>query len=48
MSANDQGVKKEIACLDDIYGAAEFLKDRVAYLTNGQYVEGSREVEEVI
>jgi hypothetical protein len=48
MSANDQGVKKEIACLDDIYGAAEFLKDRVIYLTNGNYVEVTREVEEVM
>jgi predicted type IV restriction endonuclease len=47
MGANDQGVKKEINCLDDIYRYAEFLKDRVNYLANGTYTEESKAAEEV-
>ena len=45
MGTSDQGVKKEISCLDDIYGVAEFLKGRVIYLTQGKYVEKSIKVE---
>jgi predicted type IV restriction endonuclease len=48
MSANDQGVKKEINCLDDIYGVAEFLKDRVIHLTDGNYVENLQKTEQEI
>lgn len=48
MSANDQGVKKEINCLDDIYGVAEFLKDRVIHLTEGNYVEELQRTEQEI
>jgi len=48
MGANDQGVKKEISCLDDIYGVSEFLKARVSHLTNGKYVkESTRKTEEI-
>jgi hypothetical protein len=47
MSANDQEVKEEIKCLDDIYRYAKFLEDRVNYLANGKYVEESIVTEEV-
>jgi predicted type IV restriction endonuclease len=46
MSANDRGVKEEINCLDDIYGVAKFLKDRVIHLTNGHYAEDLRKTEQ--
>ncbi|MEL6580065.1 MAG: type I restriction endonuclease [Cyanobacteria bacterium J06621_12] len=36
IDANGKEVKKEILNLDGIYGVAEFLKDRITYLTEGQ------------
>ncbi|MEM8717930.1 MAG: type I restriction endonuclease [Cyanobacteria bacterium P01_G01_bin.39] len=45
IDANGKEVKKEIANLDGIYGVAEFLKDRITYLTEGKYISEARKVE---
>ena len=45
IDANGKEVKKEIYNLDGIYGIAEFLKDRIIYLTEGKYVSDIRKVE---
>lgn len=45
IDANGKEVKQEITSPDGIYGVAEFLKDRVIYLTEGKYVKESIDVE---
>ncbi len=45
IDANGKEFKQEITNPDGIYGVAEFLKDRVIYLTEGKYVKESRNVE---
>lgn len=39
-------VKRQISSLDEIYGVSEFLKDRVIFLTKGQYIEESIAIEQ--
>lgn len=45
IDANGKEVKQEITSPDGIYGVAEFLKDRVIYLTEAKYVKESRNIE---
>ncbi|MEL6988808.1 MAG: type I restriction endonuclease [Cyanobacteria bacterium J06648_1] len=45
IDTNGKEVKNEIANLDGIYGIAEFLKDRIKYLTEGKYISEARKVE---
>lgn len=43
-NTNERAVKQEIFSLDEIYGLAEFLKDRAIYLTEGKYVSESQKL----
>lgn len=45
IDANGKEAKKEIVNLDGIYGVAEFLKDRITFLTEGKYISEARKVE---
>ena len=45
IDTNGKEVKQEIVTPDGIYGVAEFLKDRIIYLTEGKYIKESRNTE---
>ena len=45
LNAAGEEAKKDFSKLDEIYGVAEILKDRVSYLTQGKYVDESPQAE---
>ena len=42
LNAAGEEAKKELLRLDEIYGVAEILKDRVSYLTQGKYIDSTQ------
>ena len=42
LNSAGEEAKKELSRLDEIYGVAEILKDRVSYLTQGRYVDSTQ------